>query len=178
MKNDIKDYINLAYTMEIVKNDDDTFFVSIKELPGCMTEGDSLKEAFEMIEDAKRAWIETALETGQKIPLPINMKEKKYSGKFILRTSPFMHERLVENAEKNNLSLNSYINELISENNAIIETQNRMIEVLSQKLYEKGPRVWGKTVHSEICIEKGIPQMCNDSVIRLEEKNKRVIQYG
>jgi antitoxin HicB len=35
-----------------------------------MTEADTIEEAYEMIEDAKRAWLEAAIEEGIEIPLP------------------------------------------------------------------------------------------------------------
>ena len=46
------------------------YTVEIKELPGCITQGETLEEALEMIEDAKNAWITINLELGNPIPLP------------------------------------------------------------------------------------------------------------
>jgi antitoxin HicB len=39
-------------------------------LPGCMSQGDTLEEAMMNIEEARVAWIETAWECGDAIPLP------------------------------------------------------------------------------------------------------------
>jgi antitoxin HicB len=39
------------------KEEDGSYFVSIKEHPGCFSVGDTIHEAIEMIEDAKKAWI-------------------------------------------------------------------------------------------------------------------------
>lgn len=67
----IEDYINLPYTVELNPYPDGRFHAAIKELPGCMTEGESREEALSMIEDAKIAWIETAIECNKKIPVPL-----------------------------------------------------------------------------------------------------------
>jgi len=68
------------------------FVAEIPDLPGCITEGDSLDEVFKMIEDAKRIWLETALERGKEIPEP--QSERKYSGRFVLRVPKNLHRRL------------------------------------------------------------------------------------
>jgi antitoxin HicB len=70
----------------------------VVELPGCITQGDTFEELGEMIEDAKRSWIETALADGQEIPQP--RSEEKYSGKFIVRVPKSLHRELVETAER------------------------------------------------------------------------------
>ena len=42
----------------------------VKDLPGCISQGDTLEEAMENIQDAKSAWLETAFEYQDEIPLP------------------------------------------------------------------------------------------------------------
>ncbi|MDA3823363.1 MAG: toxin-antitoxin system HicB family antitoxin, partial [Bacteroidales bacterium] len=100
------DYLDLPYKVEIIKNEDSTFFASIKELPGCMTEGDTIVEAYEMIEEAKSLWIETALSDGSTIPEPEILSKKNYSGKLVLRIPKSLHRRLAKSAEENEVSLN------------------------------------------------------------------------
>lgn len=46
------------------------WLAEIPLLKGCITDGDSQLEALEMIEDAKRAWLEVALENNEAIPEP------------------------------------------------------------------------------------------------------------
>ncbi len=62
-------YLVLPYTIEIIP-DDGAWFVSIKELKGCMTEVDSWDEILTAIEEAKHLWLELALERGRPIPEP------------------------------------------------------------------------------------------------------------
>lgn len=68
----LNDYMMLPYTIEVIP-DDGAWFVQIRELPGCMTEVDEWKEILPAIEDAKRLWIELALERGRPIPEPMGI---------------------------------------------------------------------------------------------------------
>ncbi len=67
-------YLSLPYTIEVIPDPDENgeiyLFARVVELPGCMTQADDFTELGEMIEDAKRAWIESALEDGLAIPEP------------------------------------------------------------------------------------------------------------
>lgn len=106
MKKDLKYYLNLDYTIRLKKNQDGTYFAEIEELPGCMTEGDSEKEAIEMIEDAKKAWLTVALSRKLTIPEPVI---DEYSGKFNVRVPKFLHRKLAYRAKQENVSLNALI---------------------------------------------------------------------
>ncbi len=66
----IEDYLNLAYTRELIPEPEGGWFVRIKELPGCMSQGDTVEEAMAMIEDAMRGWIEAELRKGSAIRKP------------------------------------------------------------------------------------------------------------
>jgi len=44
--------------------------VVVPDLPGCFSAGDTLEEALIQTEQAVTAWIETALDAGQSIPMP------------------------------------------------------------------------------------------------------------
>ena len=61
----INDYINMPYKMEIVEDPDEGgFVVSFPDLPGCITCGETIEKAVENAKDAKKAWLEAALEEG------------------------------------------------------------------------------------------------------------------
>jgi antitoxin HicB len=107
----IDDYLALPYTIEVVRETDEDeqgWVARVVELPGCITQGDTFEELGEMIEDAIRTWIETALENG--IPVPEPRPQEDYSGKFVVRVPKSLHRRLVEEAEREGVSLNQYIN--------------------------------------------------------------------
>lgn len=150
MIKDAEYYFNQPYKVEIVKNADKTFFASIKELPGCMTEGDTIEEVYEMVEDAKMAWISVALEDGRKIPMPEETEQKNYSGKLVLRLPKILHKRLALSAEENETSLNSYINMLLTDEQSSIEAYKETLMIMSQKLYEKDQKEWKMQVKKEI----------------------------
>ncbi len=59
------------YEMIIYWSDEDKLFIAeIPELPGCMADGQSYQEAVSNAEIIINEWIETAKETGRKIPKP------------------------------------------------------------------------------------------------------------
>lgn len=107
----IEEYLHLPYTVEISPDEGEGYsgwFAKVVELPGCMTQADSFEELEDMIEDAKRAWLESALEDGVEIPLPRQAQE--YSGQFVVRLPKSLHKQLVATAAQEGVSLNTYVN--------------------------------------------------------------------
>lgn len=105
-------YLSLPYTIELVPDPEGGWFVAVKELPGCISQGDTEEEALEMIHDAMEGWIDVALEDGMKIPEPRNLED--YSGKFVVRVPRSLHRELVERAAEEDASLNQTINVLLA----------------------------------------------------------------
>lgn len=68
-------YLSLPYTIETTANSDGSIFIMVKELPGCMSEGDNIVDAYNIIADAKKLWLETAIEDNLEIPLPEVMRK-------------------------------------------------------------------------------------------------------
>ena len=67
----VDDYLKLPYTVEVIRDESDGlpgYVARVTELPGCLTQADDFEELGEMVEEAMRLWIETALEDGQDIP--------------------------------------------------------------------------------------------------------------
>jgi antitoxin HicB len=113
MEKTVDYYMNLPYTRELIPEPSGIWFVRIKELPNCMSQGDTPEEALHMIEDAMRGWLEVELEDGEPIPEP--REEEDYSGKFNLRVPKSLHRKLVEAAERDGVSLNHWINTALAE---------------------------------------------------------------
>lgn len=110
METNVKDihyYLSLPYTYEIVQEDESTWFARVRELPGCMTEGDNAVEALNLLKEAQVGWLEVALKTGYPIPEPRASEE--YSGKFNLRIPRSLHRDLVDAANRENVSLNQFV---------------------------------------------------------------------
>jgi predicted RNase H-like HicB family nuclease len=66
----LQDYLTLNYPITFYPESEGGYTVIIQDLPGCISEGDTLEEAMENILDAKKAWLETAWEYQDEIPLP------------------------------------------------------------------------------------------------------------
>ncbi len=126
-KKEIAKYMELPYTYEVVK-EDGRYFVSVKELEGCMGDGDTLEEAMKSVRISQELWIETALEMGKEIPLPEDKTE--YSGRILLRLPKYLHRRLAEMAKEEGVSLNQYIVSLLSERS----TMNMVIKEIDEKI--------------------------------------------
>lgn len=106
----LEEYLELPYTIEIFRDDSDGevgYVARVVELPGCLTQADSFVELEEMIQDAMRAWIETAMENGQTIPEPQILED--YSGRFVVRLPKSLHRQLVDRAYKEGVSLNALV---------------------------------------------------------------------
>lgn len=106
----VEEYLALPYTIEVYKDDSDgdlAYVALVVELPGCLTQADTFEELEEMVQDAMRAWIESALEDGAPVPEPRQAEE--YSGKFVVRVPRSLHRQLAMTAERDGMSLNSYV---------------------------------------------------------------------
>lgn len=65
MMKTLNDYMAMSYRMKIVEaKDEGGYVVSYPELPGCISCGETIEAAVANAKDAKRAWIEAALEDG------------------------------------------------------------------------------------------------------------------
>ena len=56
--------------------------------------------------DAMKGWIQTKLENGFDVPLPIN--QENCSGKFVVRMPKSLHYKLILEAKQEGISLNQY----------------------------------------------------------------------
>ena len=50
--------------------EDGAFIAEVPELPGCMADGASYKEALDHVEVVAKEWLDIARELGRKIPQP------------------------------------------------------------------------------------------------------------
>lgn len=115
----LNDYLAMSYRMEIVEDKDEGgFVVSYPELPGCITCGETIERAVENAADAKKAWLEAALEEGIEIHEPGSLEE--YSGQFKIRMPRSLHRDLVEHSKKEGISMNQYCIYLLSKNDALL----------------------------------------------------------
>jgi antitoxin HicB len=116
---DLNYYLHLPYKLVIVPEEVGGFFAKIEELPGCMTQGETMDEVLRNIDDAKRLWLQTALEDKMEIPLPECLRD--YSGRFVVRMPASLHRRIAALADKEGVSINQMVLSLLTENTAAAE---------------------------------------------------------
>ena len=100
------------YPFEVRKTEFDSYFISVVDLPGCTTEAETLAEALELLEDAKTAWIATALRSNRAVPTP--QSDQAFSGKFVTRIGKTTHRRIAAAAQRDGVSLNAWVMEAIN----------------------------------------------------------------
>lgn len=105
----VKEYLNLPYNYIIHPVNDESgryFYAHVLELDGCQSTGDSFEEAYQNLKEAMEGWIETRIEGGFEVPLPIGYDN--FSGKFLVRIPKSLHYKLTVEAEQEGVSLNQY----------------------------------------------------------------------
>ena len=113
------DYMAMSYRMEVVEDKDEGgYVVSYPDLPGCISCGETIETAMKNALDAKRAWIDAALEENIEIQEPDSLEN--YSGQFKLRIPRSLHKSLAEHSKREGISMNQYCVYLLSRNDAVI----------------------------------------------------------
>jgi len=111
----VDEYMELPYRMEIVEDKDEGgYVISFPELPGCITGGETIEAAIQNATDAKRTWLEAAVEDGMEVPEPGKLED--FSGQFKLRLPRSLHKSLAENSKREGVSMNQYCVYLLSRN--------------------------------------------------------------
>ena len=120
MKKTIEYYLSLPYRLEIVPDTEEGGYgARYPELPGCIACADTLEGVVAMAEDAKRAWLEAAIEEGIEIAEPGEDAELlEYSGQFKLRMPRSLHRSLSVHAKQEGISMNQYCLYLLTKNDA------------------------------------------------------------
>lgn len=119
MKNDLKYYLTLNYSIEITKipNDEGGGYCACIPLLGrnaFLSDGETIDEALKNLEIIKEENFSRMLEKGIPIPEPQELKEEEFSGKFLVRVPKELHRELVRNSQKNGISLNQYVQYIIT----------------------------------------------------------------
>ena len=111
-------YLKLPYSIELIPDRNEGGYVAIyPDLPGCISQGETIEETIKNAEDAKREWIKSAIKDGYQINEPSNPED--YSGQFKLRMPKSLHRDLAKNAKREGISMNQYCLYLLAQNNAV-----------------------------------------------------------
>lgn len=137
-------YLNLEYDLIIkkVKENNDFFYkVKTNELDDLAFYGvgDTIEDAINSFNEVKNNLFEYYYNEGLDIPEPEKTSTKDEllpSGKFIIRTSPQIHKKLIYYAKANKLSLNSYINALfntLTTTSSILDSAEKLLTSIISK---------------------------------------------
>ncbi len=120
----LSDYLSKPYRMELIEDTSEGgYVVSFPELPGCFSAGDTVEVAVKNAKDAKKAWLEAAIEDGISIPDPVS--DDNFSGQFKLRIPKSLHRQLAEHSKSEGISMNQYCLYLLSQNDALYFSKKR-----------------------------------------------------
>ncbi len=121
----LTDYLARQYPVNVLADPEGGYVAMFPDLPGCMTQGETLEEVAQMADDARNGWITTEYERGNDIPMPSYPEE--HSGRFNLRVPKSLHRSLAEGAEREGVSLNQYVVYLLSMNHSVQAITDRPI---------------------------------------------------
>jgi antitoxin HicB len=96
------------------KDEGGGYLIEFPDLPGCMSDGESVEDAIKNGRDAFICWMDAAKEAGRNIPKPGELE--KQSGKWVQRVPKTIHLRLVQKAKEEGVSLNILVISMLSEN--------------------------------------------------------------
>lgn len=105
-------YMSLPYAVEIIPSPEGGYAGRVQDLPGCITQGETVEEILYMIEDAKKCWLSSALEDEDEIPEPAD--PFKPDGRLQLRIPRSLHKKLTKCASLEGVSVNQMVTYLIA----------------------------------------------------------------
>jgi antitoxin HicB len=104
----IDEVLKRPYTRAITPAPEGGYTAEIVEFPGCVTQGETLEEAYANLEDAARGWLEAVIEARQTVPEPLSAAQD-FSGKVVLRLPKTLHCKASRYAEREDVSLNTFL---------------------------------------------------------------------
>jgi antitoxin HicB len=111
----IRHYLSLPYRIALSRDgldEERPWRAAVEELAGCEARGTTAADAADRIPAALADWVATAHAAGREVPEP--RRARDYSGKLLLRMSKTLHAELAQAAERDEVSLNAYINLLLA----------------------------------------------------------------
>lgn len=85
------------------------YLIEFPDLPGCMSDGETLEEAIENGKDALQCWLEAAAADGQEIPEPGS------SPTWIQQVPNHIHTQLSQRAEAEGMSISELVASILDQ---------------------------------------------------------------
>ena len=101
----------MPYPVTLV-HDESEWVATVDALPGCAGRGATPDEAVERASDAMTAWLTTARREGKDVPDP--KSSQSHSGRLLLRMPQTLHAELARTAEREHVSLNQFITDVLA----------------------------------------------------------------
>ncbi|MFG3612355.1 MULTISPECIES: hypothetical protein [Rummeliibacillus] len=139
----LEEFLKLDYKFIVTPYKDEEYgesgyVITCSELPGVKVFGENIQEAFEEFEEAKIAFYELKQHLGENIPLPIKESDRP-SGRITARFGVDLHEKIIQYAAVNKISVNSAINQLVNfgfekeQNNLFIDELKSIKQLIKQQ---------------------------------------------
>lgn len=107
-------HLHFEYQINILFDPrDDIYVAKVPELDNCHSHGNTPEEALANVKEAIELWLEVAKK--KKIPIPVPISKRKFSGKFVVRTPIKLHAILAQEAQSRGKSLNELIVDFLSQ---------------------------------------------------------------
>lgn len=105
-----------AHVIEPLSEEDGGgFLLSFPDLPGCMSDGETMEETITNGHDAFSAWMSARIHMGKPIPKPIRHTEDAKPIRLVQRLPRSLHANLVARAKAEGTSLNTLVTLLLAE---------------------------------------------------------------
>ena len=91
------------------------YMITFPDLPGCMSDGETLEESLINGQDAFNSWIAAQANMGRQIPVPTHYDEEGKPVKFVQRLPRSLHASLQARARAEGVSINTLVLALIAE---------------------------------------------------------------
>jgi antitoxin HicB len=111
----VRHYLSLPYRIELTRDAADEerpWRAVVEDLPGCEVRGTTPPDAVARVPAAMAEWVANAQAEGREVPEPRDVRA--YSGKLLLRMPQSLHAEVALAAERDQVSLNAYINSLLA----------------------------------------------------------------
>ena len=107
--------VELPYPVTLVQDSDGDggdWVATVDALAGCTARGDTPQDALDAVSETMTAWLEAAAREGREVPEPKSVQS--HSGRLLLRMPQTLHAELSRVAERENVSLNQFITDVLA----------------------------------------------------------------
>lgn len=127
-----REYLQQPYARIVIPVEPSGFHAELLEFFGCYAQGETIEEAYSNLENAAESWIENALAQGHEIPTPSSAID--YSGRIVLRLPQGIHQQASRFAERDRVSLNTYLASAVASKVGAEEFCNVLAQKFEQQI--------------------------------------------